>query len=58
MTIEECHAYIARKQQQIAALIKEHGQGVRAGWVSEELSMLYAELQQLKQMEEDQNGPD
>ena len=62
MTIQETKRYIARKEQQIAALIKEHGQGVRAGWISEELSMLYfyktdAE-QQLKQMEEAQNGSD
>lgn len=62
MTIQETKEYIARKEQQIEALIKEYGQGVRPGWVSEELAMLTfykqdAELQ-LKQMEEDQNGPD
>lgn len=41
MTAEEARAYIARKQQQIDDLIERHGQGVRPGWVSEELSILY-----------------
>lgn len=54
--IESLRAYIARKEQQIEALIKEHGQGVRPGWVSEELAMLTFYKKdaenQLKQMEE------
>ena len=57
MTIEEARAYIARKQQQIDDLIERHGQGVRPGWVSEELAMLTFYKQdaenQLQQMEED-----
>jgi len=32
--------YIAHKQAQIDDLIKRHGQGVRPGWVSEEIMML------------------
>ena len=61
MNIEETKEYIARKEQQIEALIKEHGQGVRPGWVSEELTMLTFYKKdaenQLKQMEE-ANGND
>lgn len=41
MTAQEARAYIAHKQQQIDDLIERHGQGVRLGWVSEELSILY-----------------
>ena len=41
MTAQEARAYIAHKQQQIDDLIERHGQGVRPGWVSEELSILY-----------------
>lgn len=59
--IESLRAYIARKEQQIEALIKEHGQGVRPGWVSEELAMLTFYKKdaenRLKQMEE-ANGND
>ena len=40
MTAQEARAYIAHKQQQIDDLIERHGQGVRPGWVSEEISML------------------
>lgn len=40
MTIQETKDYIARKEQQIAALIKEYGQGVRPGWVGEEIAIL------------------
>lgn len=57
MTIQETKDYIARKEQQIEELIKEYGQGVRPGWVSEELAMLTFYKQdaenRLKQMEED-----
>jgi len=38
--IESLRAYIAHKQQQIDDLIERHGQGVRPGWLSEEISML------------------
>lgn len=41
MTMEILRDYIAHKQSQIDALIQTHGQGVRPGWVSEELSSLY-----------------
>ena len=48
--------YIAHKQAQIDDLIKRHGQGVRPGWVSEEIMMLTFYKQdaedQLKQLEE------
>ena len=48
--------YIAYKQGQIDDLIKRHGQGVRPGWVSEEIMMLTFYKQdaedQLKQLEE------
>jgi hypothetical protein len=40
MTIEECRAYIARKQQQIEDLEKRYGTGVRPGWVGEEIMIL------------------
>jgi len=40
MTKEECRAYIADKQAKIDDLIKTHGQGVRPGWVGEEIAML------------------
>ena len=33
--------YIAHKQGQIDRLLATYGQGVRPGWVSEELSILY-----------------
>jgi hypothetical protein len=46
---------IARKQGQIDHLMKKHGQGVRPGWVSEEIMMLTFYKQdaedQLKQLE-------
>lgn len=62
MTIQETKEYIARKEQQIEDLIKQHGQGVRDGYVSEEIAWLQYYKRnaenQLKQMEEDQNGPD
>jgi hypothetical protein len=41
MTIEECRAYIARKQSQIEDLEKRYGTGVRPGWVGEEITILY-----------------
>jgi hypothetical protein len=40
MTIEECRAYIARKQEQIEDLEKRYGTGVRPGWVGEEIMIL------------------
>ena len=40
MTAQEARAYIARKQQQIDDLIERHGQGVRPGWVGEEIAIL------------------
>lgn len=62
MTTEEARAYIARKQQQIDDLIERHGQGVRLGWVSEEIAILQfyktdAE-KQLAAMEEANNATD
>jgi hypothetical protein len=61
MTIEECRAYIARKQQQIEDLERLYGTGVRSAAIGEDIGILYfykqdAE-QQLKQMEE-ANGTD
>ena len=48
--------YIAHKQGQIDDLIKRHGQGVRPGWVSEEIMMLTFYQRdaedQLKQLEQ------
>ena len=48
--------YIAHKQGQIDRLLATYGQGVRPGWVSEELSILshYQDdaIQTLKQLEE------
>ena len=38
--IESLRAYIAHKQQQIDDLIQKHGQGVRLGWVGEEIAIL------------------
>jgi hypothetical protein len=59
MTIEECRAYIARKQEQIEDLERRYGTGVRPGWVGEEITVLHFYKQdaedQLKQMEEAQN---
>ena len=53
---DKLRAYIAHKQAQIDDLMKKHGQGVRPGWVSEELSILYHyqddAIQTLKQLEE------
>jgi hypothetical protein len=53
--------YIAHKQAQIDDLIKRHGQGVRPGWVSEEIMMLTFYQRdaedQLKQLEAS-NEPD
>ena len=62
MTTEEARAYIARKQQQIDDLIERHGQGVRPGWVGEEIAILQfyktdAE-KQLAAMEESNNAND
>lgn len=37
---DKLREYIAHKQAQIDDLIKRHGQGVRPGWVSEEIMML------------------
>lgn len=49
--------YIARKQAQIEDLEKKYGQGVRPGWVGEELTMLTFYKQdaedQLKKLEQD-----
>lgn len=57
MTIENIRAYIERKNEQIDDLIQRYGQGVRPGWVSEELSMLAFYKQdaerQLSEMESD-----
>ena len=62
MTIEEARAYIARKQQPIDDLIERHGQGVRPGWVGEEIAILQfykADAEkQLAAMEEANNGND
>lgn len=62
MTTEEARAYIARKQQQIDDLIQRHGQGVRPGWVGEEIAMLTFYKQdaekQLAAMEEANNATD
>lgn len=48
--------YIAHKQGQIDRLLATYGQGVRPGWVSEELSILYHyqddAIQTLKQLED------
>jgi hypothetical protein len=41
MTIEECRAYIARKQSQIEDLESRYGRGVRPSWVGEELTVLH-----------------
>lgn len=38
--IESLRAYIERKQQQIDDLEKRYGQGVRPGWVGEEIAIL------------------
>jgi hypothetical protein len=39
-TAETLRQYIADKQAKIDDLIKTHGQGVRPGWVGEEIAML------------------
>ena len=56
MTAQSLREYIAHKQAQIDDLIKRHGQGVRPGWVSEEIMMLTFYKQdaedQLKQLEQ------
>ena len=56
MTAQTLRDYIAHKQAQIDDLIKRHGQGVRPGWLSEEIMMLTFYKQdaedQLKQLEE------
>jgi len=53
---DKLREYIAHKQAQIDDLIKRHGQGVRPGWVSEEIMMLTFYQRdaedQLKQLEE------
>jgi hypothetical protein len=55
MTAQTLREYIAHKQAQIDDLMKKHGQGVRPGWVSEEIMMLTFYKQdaedQLKQLE-------
>lgn len=38
--IESLRAYIETKQQQIEDLEKRYGQGVRPGWVGEEIAIL------------------
>ncbi len=40
MTIAEARAYIERKEQQIKELTERYGQGVRPGWVGEEIAIL------------------
>lgn len=49
--------YITRKQAQIEDLEKKYGQGVRPGWVGEEITMLTFYKQdaedQLKKLEQD-----
>jgi hypothetical protein len=59
MTIEECRAHIARKQEQIDDLEKRYGTGVRPSWVGEEIMILiYYQRDaedQLKEMEKN-NG--
>jgi len=61
-TIEQLDEYIARKQQQIDDLVARHGQGVRPGWVGEEIAILQfykADAEkQLAAMEEANNGND
>jgi hypothetical protein len=56
MTIQSLRDYIAHKQAQIDDLMKKHGQGVRPGWVGEEITMLTFYKQdaedQLKQLEQ------
>jgi hypothetical protein len=56
MTAQTLRDYIAHKQAQIDDLMKKHGQGVRPGWVSEEIMMLTFYKQdaedQLKQLEQ------
>jgi hypothetical protein len=56
MTAQTLREYIAHKQAQIDDLIKRHGQGVRPGWVSEEIMMLTFYQRdaedQLKQLEQ------
>ena len=56
MTIQSLREYIAHKQAQIDDLMKKHGQGVRPGWVSEEIMMLTFYQRdaedQLKQLEQ------
>lgn len=53
---DKLREYIAHKQAQIDDLIKRHGQGVRPGWVSEEIMMLTFYQRdaedQLKQLEQ------
>lgn len=52
---DKLREYIAHKQGQIDRLLATHGQGVRPGWVSEEIMMLTFYKQdaedQLKQLE-------
>lgn len=38
--IEQLDEYITHKQSQIDDLVKRHGQGVRPGWVGEEIAIL------------------
>ena len=56
MTAQSLREYIAHKQAQIDDLIKRHGQGVRPGWVGEEITMLTFYMQdaeyELKQLEQ------
>ena len=62
MTTEEARAYIARKQEQIDDLIKRYGQGVRPGWVGEEIAVLTFYKQdaerQLADMESENDAAD
>ena len=49
MTIEECRAYIARKQEQIADLERLHGTGVRSAAIGEDIGILSFYLRDAEQ---------
>jgi hypothetical protein len=59
MTKEECRAYIARKQEQIADLERLYGTGVRSAAIGEDIGILCFYLrdaeQQLAELEKN-NG--
>lgn len=60
--IEQLDEYITHKQSQIDDLIERHGQGVRPGWVGEEIAILQfykADAEkQLAAMESENNATD